>query len=97
MQFKRTINMLNPLKNSFFLWGPRQAGKTHFLKQQFPNALYIDLLNNYEFIKYTNEPGLLSAELKLKKPDNLVLIDEVQKVPAILDPVSANLIFFFSI
>ncbi len=87
MQFKRFLNIPKSLKNSFFLWGPRQAGKTYFLKHRFPDSQYIDLLSSEQFIKYTNEPGLLSAELKLTQPKLPVIIDEIQKVPVLLDEV----------
>jgi predicted AAA+ superfamily ATPase len=87
MLFNRLVNIPESLSKSFFLWGPRQAGKTFFLRNSFPDCLYIDLLNSSEFIKYTNNPSLLSQELALKKPETIVIIDEIQKVPALLDEV----------
>lgn len=87
MKFHRKLNISNSLNNSFFLWGPRQAGKTSLLKSIFPTSPYIDLLNNTQFIKYTNDPSRLFEELALTTPSKPVIIDEIQKVPALLDEV----------
>jgi predicted AAA+ superfamily ATPase len=87
MEFNRELNIPKSLNNSFFLWGPRQVGKTFFLRHEFPEAIYIDLLQSTQFVKYSNNPGVLGEELKARKSGNLVIIDEVQKVPALLDEV----------
>jgi|GEM_PF-2000772 len=42
MQFKRVLNIPKNIDKSFFLWGPRQAGKTFYLKNTFKNETYID-------------------------------------------------------
>lgn len=81
------LNVLTTLRNSFLLWGPRQAGNTFYLKNKFPEAHFIDLLNSSPFIKYYNNTSILEEELKLIDPEKLVIIDEVQKVPMILDEV----------
>jgi predicted AAA+ superfamily ATPase len=72
--------------NSFFLFGPRGTGKSYWLHQIYPDAIYIDLLNNDTFLALSASPERLSSYI----PDNFsgkVIIDEIQKVPALLDVV----------
>jgi len=73
-------------KETFFLWGPRQTGKSTLLKKSYPEALWIDLLKPEEFRRYTERPEHLREELKAQKA-NFVVIDEIQKVPQLLDEV----------
>jgi uncharacterized protein len=73
----------------FFLWGPRQVGKTTLLRQTYPKAVWVDLLKADEYRRYASTPERLREEL-LAMPDEArrqVVIDEVQKVPALLDEV----------
>ncbi len=87
--YKRTID-LPQNKESFFLWGPRQTGKSSLLATRYPDATHIDLLSTDNFVKYTRQPGLLFEELmanKSQKQIQRVVIDEVQKVPSLLDEV----------
>lgn len=77
-----------PLNNnkSFFLFGPRGTGKTSWLKSQVTDCLYFDLLEALEFKKFFANPQLLEDAI----PTNFkgwIIIDEVQKVPALLDEV----------
>jgi predicted AAA+ superfamily ATPase len=72
--------------NCAFLWGPRKVGKTTLLHQKFPNAKYYDLLNTELKTRLLLTPSLLREELLAEKSD-LVIIDEIQKVPALLDEV----------
>lgn len=72
--------------NAAFLWGPRKVGKTTLLHQQFPRAKYYDLLNTELKTQLTLTPSLLREEILSGKP-GLVIIDEIQKVPALLDEV----------
>lgn len=76
-------------KNSFFLFGARGTGKTHLLKNRFTDNLwYIDLLNPELVRKYILQPSVLLQELAARRPmPEWVIIDEVQKVPALLDLV----------
>jgi len=73
-------------KASFFLRGPRQAGKSTLLRAIYPEARRVDLLSAREFIRYSRDPGLLREEVESARP-RFVVIDEVQKVPALLDEV----------
>lgn len=73
-------------RESFFLWGPRQTGKSTLLKATYPGATWIDLLKSEEFTRYAIHPERLREEL-FARPAELVIIDEIQKVPALLDEV----------
>ncbi|MCP4665945.1 MAG: ATP-binding protein [Deltaproteobacteria bacterium] len=82
--YKRTLNLPNLLKKkSFFLFGPRGTGKTTLIKHTISNATIIDLLEIKTFREYLRNPSIIS-EQRLKP---LVVIDEVQKLPEILDEV----------
>jgi uncharacterized protein len=70
---------------SCFLWGARQTGKTTYLKRRFPEARFIDLLEADTYQRYLLNPQRLREELELSQEKSLVVIDEVQKVPALLD------------
>ncbi len=71
---------------SFFLFGPRGTGKSTWVKSAFPNALYIDLLEAGKFTSLTADPQRLN---NLIPPgfSGWIVIDEIQKVPALLDEV----------
>ena len=86
--FKRNLLLPEPGEETFFLWGPRQTGKTTLLKQRFPDARWLDLLKADEFRRYMANPELLREEIEAAaSPPAQVVIDEVQKVPALLDEV----------
>ena len=74
--------------HSVFLFGPRQTGKTTWLHQCFPNSPLFDLLHGEVFLRLSREPGRLRQELAAMDPaSGPVLIDEVQKLPSLLDEV----------
>ncbi len=72
-------------KKSFFLFGPRSTGKTTLMEQKFPKAKFYDLLDNDTFNRLMRHPSHLEEE----NPDSskLIIIDEVQKLPMLLDEV----------
>ena len=79
-------------RKSLFLFGPRQTGKSSFLKLNFPDAHYIDLLLNDNFSTLSKDPGLLGKRIEFlikNSKNNLIIIDEIQKIPALLDEVHA--------
>lgn len=84
--FERQINILQ--SNSFFLFGARGTGKTTLLKKLFydSNVLWIDLLSGQSELQFAENPDSLSGLIQKQKPD-WVVIDEVQKVPKLLDIV----------
>lgn len=83
----RFIDLSDIGNESCFLWGARQTGKSTLLSLRFPEARYIDLLKSDEFERYNRRPALLREELSLLTAGELVIIDEIQKLPALLDEV----------
>ena len=79
---------LNDIKtDSIFLWGPRQTGKSTLLKQLFPDAPYYDLLKSDVYAQYKLRPSQLREECMMLDEGSTVIIDEVQKIPSLLDEV----------
>ncbi len=74
-------------KQSVFLWGPRQTGKTTLLKQTYPDALRLDLLKSDLLMRYLREPSLLREKLMAVPSPQPVVIDEIQKAPVLLDEI----------
>jgi uncharacterized protein len=88
--FDRTLRLDLPQGRSAFLWGPRQTGKTTLLRSRFPGSLWYDLLRTDLFLDLTRHPARLREELLAADEETLsrpVIIDEVQKVPQLLDEV----------
>lgn len=87
--FKRSLHLPLPGSESFFLWGPRQIGKTTLLRETYPDAIWIDLLKSEEFRRYSTRPESLREELEAVQngEGRQIVIDEVQKVPGLLDEV----------
>ncbi|MGA1840381.1 MAG: ATP-binding protein [bacterium] len=87
MEIERYLSLDN-LNTSCFLFGCRQVGKTWLLKRTGGYDIYIDLLKKSELIRYTKNPELLYAEIEaLNKRSPLIVIDEIQKAPGLLDEV----------
>lgn len=84
--FERSVSLPILGTESFFLWGPRQTGKSTLLKRLYPTAFWIDFLRSDQYRRYLQDPELLRQEL-LANPTEQVVIDEVQKVPQLLDEV----------
>lgn len=78
---------LRPPSGSFFLFGPRGTGKSTWIREHFARARIYDLLNTGESLRLSREPALLFREVQELSPGDWVVIDEVQKVPALLDEV----------
>jgi uncharacterized protein len=84
--FERALALPAPGRETFFLWGPRQTGKSTLLHATYPTAFWVDLLKADEYRRYVQNPERLREELAAVSPKQVV-IDEVQKVPALLDEV----------
>ncbi|MFH2042575.1 MAG: DUF4143 domain-containing protein [Acidobacteriota bacterium] len=87
---KRILDIDLPPKQSAFLWGPRKIGKSFYLKDTFPDSLLFDFLKTDLVLEFTKRPSLLREQI-LAKSENLlkfpIILDEVQKVPPIMDEV----------
>ena len=84
---KRVPTLQEVTEDSLFLWGPRQTGKSTLLKALFPQAPYYDLLKSDEYAKFKMRPERLREECMMFNEGEVVIIDEVQKIPALLDEV----------
>jgi uncharacterized protein len=88
--FQRWLKIQVPAEQSIFLWGARQTGKSLFLKTNFKDSLYYDLLDTHEVIRLTKAPYLLREEILAASKEQTaypVIIDEIQKVPELLNEV----------
>ena len=86
MKYARILNLPNLLeKKSFFLLGPRATGKSSLIIEQLGNAKIFDLIHAPTFSDLSRRPTLI--EEYAKGSDKLIVIDEVQKLPNILDEV----------
>lgn len=73
---------------SAFLWGARQTGKSTLLKLLFPDSLYIDLLLSNVYLQFQTNPSLLREVVEANnKSQQTVIIDEIQRVPMLLNEV----------
>jgi predicted AAA+ superfamily ATPase len=90
MTIKRLLNMELPKKQSAFLWGARKTGKSTYLAERFKDSIYIDLLKTDELTRFLSAPHLLREELSdlsENKRRHPIIIDEIQKVPLLLNEV----------
>lgn len=78
-------NLLN--KKSLFLFGPRATGKSSLIKHQFKDILVIDLLESDLYFRLTESPQLLEQIIKSHHDPKRVVIDEVQRIPMLLNEV----------
>ena len=87
--FKRALPLPAPGTETFFLWGPRQTGKSTLLHETYGDGHWVDLLKADAFRRYLTRPEALREELEAEPPGKRqqVVIDEIQKVPALLDEV----------
>jgi uncharacterized protein len=76
-----------PPRGSFFLLGPRGTGKSTWLHQNYPEAVYVDLLDPETFRTYLARPERLRETIDGHPRASAVVIDEIQKAPALLDMV----------
>lgn len=84
---ERILKLKEIENDSLFLWGSRQTGKSTLLRALFPNARLYDLLKTDVRMAFQLRPALLREECEMLDEGELVIIDEVQKVPALLDEV----------
>tara|TARA_B100000614_G_C14536009_1_gene488432 strand:- start:400 stop:1566 length:1167 start_codon:yes stop_codon:yes gene_type:complete len=90
MIYKRIYKINIPSGHSIFLWGARKVGKTTYLKEKYFKSKFYNFLDSQQVLRYSKEPYLLREEIRAL-PGNIkklpIIIDEVQKVPEILNEV----------
>ena len=87
---RRTLDIDLPPRQSAFLWGARKTGKSTYLKGRFPKSLIFDFLDTDLVLEFSKRPALLRERLLAQDTSVLkhpIILDEVQKVPHILDEV----------
>lgn len=75
--------------HSFFLFGPRGTGKTTWLRAELPGAQWFDLVRTQEQLRLMRDPGLFRQIVDALPKGSWVVVDEVQKLPSLLDEVQA--------
>lgn len=83
----RLRRLLAPPRGSFFLFGVRGVGKSTWVRDVLPDAHVVDLLDEARTQQLLADPGLLSLELRAIPRDRVVVLDEVQRVPSLLNEV----------
>jgi predicted AAA+ superfamily ATPase len=79
--------ILKAPQQSFFLMGPRGSGKSTWLRATFPDAHVFDLLSEETYQRLLARPGLFADELRAVPTDKWVIVDEVQRLPGLLNEV----------
>ena len=72
---------------SFFLLGPRGTGKSTWVRSAMPNAVYVDLLDEARYQAYLADPALFGSELRAVRASSWVVLDEIQRLPSLLNEV----------
>ncbi len=88
--YRRILDLTLPRGQSAFLWGPRKTGKSTLLRQSFPRSARFDLLDTRLLLELTRAPWGLTERVRALSPAaraNPIIIDEVQRVPPLLDEV----------
>ena len=93
--YKRVLRLNSILeRKSVFLFGPRQTGKSTWLKSTYKDGLYINLLSAKVYDDYLKNPNALASDIQLfqrKNKSKIIIIDEVQKLPHLLDEVHSQI------
>lgn len=84
--YQRLLSLPDETRHSAFLFGPRGTGKTSWIQHSFPDSLYLDLLDNTTYGQFLVNPADLANRIP---PDTSewIVIDEIQKVPTLLNEV----------
>jgi len=85
--YKRAQKFSGGGNESLFLWGARQTGKSTLLKMLFKDALVFDLLLADVYERFQRNAAQLREIVLASNPDRLVIIDEIQRIPALLNEV----------
>lgn len=85
--YNRVLSLSESETNSLFLFGARQTGKTSLLRERFPKCIYYDLLEFDTMMRFRQRPSLLRDLLMDVPNESLVVIDEIQQVPELLNEI----------
>lgn len=85
--YNRVFDVVGRLDEGMFLFGARQVGKSTLLKKRFPEAIYYDLLDSDLRNRFRQRPSEFRESLLRYPSGTLVIVDEIQKVPDLLDEV----------
>ena len=85
--YLRKVNLRKYQDLSIFLWGARQTGKTTFLKKEYSDSLYIDLLLSNEFKRYLDSPEQFRQRCMVSHQNKPVIVDEIQRLPQLLNEI----------
>ena len=83
--------LIRPPAQSFFLLGVRGAGKSSWARAQLPDAPRIDLLDEARYQDYLADPSLFAADLQSAPPGSWVVVDEIQRLPNLLNEVHRHI------
>ena len=83
--------LVRPPGRSFFLLGVRGVGKSTWARAQFPDAPHIDLLDEARYQDYLADPSLFAADLQSAVPGSWVVVDEIQRLPNLLNEVHRHI------
>jgi len=89
MEEKETFipRLLRCPDRSFFLFGPRGTGKSTWLRQVLPGAVRFDLLDTSLYLELSRDPHRLEALIGKRSLGSWIVLDEIQKIPSLLDEV----------
>lgn len=90
--YKRLFDVESKLDEAMFLFGARQTGKSTLLKERFKGKIYYDLLDPELRKFFKRNPNALKEALSDKPAGTLVIRDEIQKVPELLDIVHSLMV-----
>ncbi|MCE2475564.1 MAG: ATP-binding protein [Alphaproteobacteria bacterium] len=78
-------------RQSFFLLGVRGVGKSTWARVQFPGATRVDLLDEARYQDYLADPSVFAADLQAAPPGSWVVVDEIQRLPNLLNEVHRHI------
>lgn len=90
LQFERILDMDLPAGKSAFLWGARNTGKSAYLRSKFPHSIHYDLLKSDVYLPLLKSPHIMREEIAALDSEKLahpIIIDEIQKIPILLDEI----------
>src|SRR4030042_3177250 len=79
--------LLRKPDRSFYLFGPRGTGKSTWLNRTMPDAFRLDFLDASLFLDLSRDPPLLEALIGGRPKGSWIVLDEIQKIPILLDEV----------